>query len=631
MTMLSTDAPSGKVTAAGEPEPARRTFFRSLVQPDPKHPRHTPWQRVDGLSATSGDVFWCGLAASDAVYVAGDEGAIFRFDGAEWTRMNAPAPVPIHAMWQSPDGALHTAGWMGAIMRHDGETWHLDRGCVVGEDGRYATDPQNTPLFALAGDAEGRLWAVGDDGTILGRDLTGAWHAEVSGTRAHLRAIAICPDGTLFAAGGGGTVLRSAGDGQWSVLDCPVPSSFQAVLAVSPDHLLLAGGRYRTTQNGFRGDLVTWRDGRFFEIETGHPLARLRALAPYRDGILAVGDRGHVYFAKDGRIDRLESATHHDLMAIVPLAAGEALAVGDFGTVMTAAGDLRSALAAPALADGARQADWEAMASPVARQLWGLCTSPNGDAAHACGNDGTVLRFADGQWESLPDAGSLALHAVCDTGDGGLFAAGQLGEIHHFDGRSWRKHFDLHVDVTILSLWAAGPASIFAVGDEGLIMHWDGAEWQRMSSGTKSAIYGVWGMDSEHVLAVGDFGLILRWNGSRWDEFHAGTENFLFDVWGRGLDDVFVVGLSGTIGHFNGQRWTLTPVRARGDILAVSGGEDGTYAVGSNGLALHHDGNAWHIDETGFDGGLRDIAHCGAHVLACGDGGTILKRVGRRS
>lgn len=609
------------------PEPSRRAFFRGLMRPDPKDPRNAPWQLVDGLAASAGDVFWCGLATPEAVYVAGDEGAIFRFDGIDWTRMQTPAPVPVHAMHQTPDGTLHAVGWMGAIMHFDGAAWQLDRGCVVGEDGRYLSDPDNTPLFALTGDRDGRLWAVGDDGTILQREPDGAWHSEDSGTKAHLRAIALCEDGTLFAAGAGGTVLRKQIDGDWAALDCAIPASFQAILALSPEHLVLAGGRYRTAENGFRGDLIAWREGSFRAIETDGPLARLRALAPYRDGILIVGDRGHVYFAKNGRIDQLESATQHDLMAIVPLATDEALAVGDFGTVMTAAGDLRESLAAPSLAGSRKPADWAAMTTPTERQLWGMCASPNGMVAHACGDDGTMLRLEEGQWQALPSPGSLGLHALCDTGDGGLFAAGQLGEVHHFDGRTWRKHFDLHVDVTIVALWADGPDCIFAVGDEGLILHWDGREWQRMSSGTKSAIYGVWGMDRDHVLAVGDFGMILRWNGTRWDEFHAGTETFLFDVWGRGLDDVFVVGLSGTIGHFDGRRWTLTPARARGDILAVAGGAEGAAAVGSNGLALFHDGRDWRLDDTGFDGGLRAVTQCGGHVLACGDGGTILRRV----
>ncbi len=609
-----------------EAEPSRRGLFRRLAEGDPNDPRRQPWRQVDGLAAGPGDVFWTAWASEQDVFVAGDEGAIFHFDGHVWERFAAPAPVPIHAIFGPSRDRLHAVGWMGAVLAFDGEGWQKERGCIIGDDGKYAAAEENTPLFDLTGDDEERLWAVGDGGTILAcRD--GIWEREDSGTRTHLRAITRLPDGGLVAAGNDGVVLTSAGDGVWIPLDCPVRSGFQALLPLGEDELLLAGGRYFIEANGFRGDLLRWRAGRFEKIEAGEPLARLRALAGYRDGALAVGDQGRIYFIRGNRVDRLESATRHDLMGIAPLPTGEALAVGDFGTVLTAADNLHEVLAAPASISGEDAPSWEHMESGVDRQLWGLWNDERDSTLYACGEEGTVLRFDGERFERLPPVGNFGIHCLTAAEDGGLLAAGQLGEIHHFDGERWRKQFDLHVDITILSFWADSPKKIFAVGDEGLVLHWDGETWQRMTSGTRSALYGLWGQDAEHLLAVGDFGMILRWNGKRWDEFHAGTENFLFDVWGSALDDITIVGLSGTIGHFDGGRWTLTPARARSDLLAVDGGEAGVFAVGAGGIALRHDGRTWQADVTGFDGGLRALSAGTTHgVLAAGDGGTILRR-----
>ena len=586
---------------------SRRRLFSDLFRGAPEDAPQGPWREIEGLAAGAGDVFWAGWASEGEVFVVGDEGAIFHFSGGLWCRAAAPAPVPIHAVWGLSRDSLYAVGWMGSVFAFDGEDWRLLRGCIVGENGKYAAVEENTPLFGLTGDGAGRIWAVGDHGMILAlRD--GVWQREESGTRAHLRAIARLRDGRLFAAGGDGTLLTSSGDGRWQALDCPLRTGFQAALALAPDELLLAGGRYFVDCNGFRGDLLRWHAGRFETMKAEQPFSRLRALAAYRDG-------------------GLESATRNDLMGIVPLPTGEALAVGDFGTAMTAAPDFHEAIAAPNLGHGGDLPAWEPMGSGIDRQLWGLWNDASEGAVYACGEEGAVLRFDGARWEALPPVGALGLHCLCDAGDGGLLAAGQLGEIHHFDGTAWRKHFDLHVDVTILSLWSDGAGKVYAVGDEGLVLHWDGASWERMTSGTKSALYSLWGRDSEHLLAVGDFGMILRWNGARWDEFHAGTENFLFDVWGDGLDNIFVVGLSGTIGHFDGRRWTLTPARARSDLLAVSGGENGVFAVGAGGTALHHDGRDWRPDATGFDGGLRAVAADGAQgVFAAGDGGTILRR-----
>ena len=613
-------------TLSAEAEPSRRSLFRRLVDGDPKDPRRQPWCQIDGLAAGPGDVFWTAWASEDDVFIAGDEGAIFHFDGHGWERLDAPAPVPVHAIFGASRDRLHAVGWMGAIFAFDGEHWQKERGCVIGDDGKYAAAVENTPLFDLTGDGTGRLWAVGDDGMILAR-RDGIWEPEESGTRAHLRAIVRLTDGRLVAAGNDGVVLTSAGDGAWRSLDCPVRSGFQALLPIGDDELLLAGGRYFIDANGFRGDLLRWRAGAFEKIEADEPLARLRDLAVYRGGALAVGDQGRIYFIKGNRVDRLENSTRHDLMAIAPLPTGEALAVGDFGTVLTAASNINEVIAPPASIRGDEAPSWEHLDSGVDRQLWGLWSDERDGSLYACGEEGTVLRFDGERFERLPPVGDFGIHCLTAAEDGGLLAAGQLGEIHHFDGERWQKQFDLHVDVTILSFWAESPKKIFAVGDEGLVLHWDGETWQRMTSGTRSALYGLWGMDAEHLLAVGDFGMILRWNGQRWDEFHAGTENFLFDVWGSALDDIYIVGLSGTIGHFDGRRWTLTPARARADLLSVDGGEQGVFAVGAGGIAFRHDGRSWQTDVTGFEGGLRALSAKSTHgVLAAGDGGTILRR-----
>ncbi|WP_282607796.1 hypothetical protein [Pelagibius sp. Alg239-R121] len=603
----------------------RRGFFRDLLGEKESDPRRQPWQQIDGLAAGSGDVLWSGWASESEIFVVGDEGAIFHLAGGKWQRATALAPVPIHAVWGLSRDQLYAVGWMGAILAFDGGHWHAQRGCVIGENGKYAAVEDNTPLFDITGNPEGCLWVVGDNGTIL--TFRGSqWCREESGTQAHLRAVTWV-DGRLFAAGADGTLLSSSGDGIWQILQCPVRSNFQAILALSPEHLLIAGGRYFVDSNGFRGDLLRWRNGSFEKLEAQEPLPRLRDLAAYRNGALAVGDRGRIYFIRGDRVDRLECDTTHDLMGVVPLSTGEALVVGDFGTAMTAAPDFYQALAAPSIAGDKARSDWERMESGSDRQLWGLWSRPGSRTLYAFGEEGILLRSDGEAWEALPPAGDIGLHALCDAGDGGLFAAGQLGEIHHFDGTTWRKHFDLHVDITILALWAAGPEDIFAVGDEGLVLHWDGKEWQRMISGTKSALYGLWGTDAEHLLAVGDFGLILRWNGERWDEFHAGTENFLFDVWGDALNRIFIVGLSGTIGQFDGRRWTLTPARARADLLAVSGGEQGVFAVGAGGTALSLGDRNWQSEPTGFDGGLRTVSATTAlGVFAAGDGGTILRR-----
>ncbi|MEO0823694.1 MAG: glycosyl hydrolase [Pseudomonadota bacterium] len=604
------------------PSPSRRAFFRGALS---GRAEERGWHHVDGLAAGAGDVFWAGWADEQGVFVIGDEGAIFHFDGREWHRQAAPAPVPLHAVWGTARDRLWAVGWMGLILSHDGTDWHQVRGCVVGGNGKYTAAPENTPLFAIDGLPDGRAWAVGDRGLILHFDGA-AWIEEASGTRAHLRCVTCLDDGRVLAAGSDGTVLERATDGSWARRDCSVASNFTAVLPLGAHTVLLAGGRYFVDANGFRGDLVLYGPDGARRLFDGQAFTRFRALAYHGDAIITVGDGGKIHRIDDLRLRQVASGTQHDLLGIVGLPGNEAMIVGDFGTVLVGAEAALSTFA-PAVATGEAPSRWQAMPSGTDRQLWGLWADRDGGSLYACGEEGTVLTLDRGRWEALPPPGNLGVHALERAPDGGLLAAGQLGEIHHFDGTTWRKQFDLLMDITLLSLWSDGQGSLVAAGDEGLVLSWDGADWHRMPSGTRSALFGLWGLDAEHLLAVGDFGLVLRWNGRTWDSFNAGTEHFLFDVWGRGLDDIYVVGLSGTIGHFNGQRWTITPARARKDLLAVVGTQASVVTVGANGIAMVHEQGGWALDETGHAEGLRTIAvgqdGC---FYAAGDGGLILRR-----
>lgn len=605
-------------------DPGRRALFRGAFRASEK--TATGWHMVTSLAAGSGDVFWDGWADEAGVFVVGDDGVIFYYDGADWTRQAAPAPVPIHALWGRSRDDLWAVGWMGQILHHDGRDWRHMQGCEVDGAGKYASSLANTPLFAITGGEDGRAWAVGDRGTILHYDGA-TWHAEVSGTRAHLRAITALPDGRLLAAGGDGTVLIRDPDAGWAVQPCGLHSNFTAALTLPDGSVLLAGGRYFVDAGGFRGDLALWTADGVTKLFEGAAFSRFRALAACNRGVVAVGDAGQIHVIRDGHITRVDSGIAHDILGIVTLPSGEALAMGDFGTVLAGeAGALEHFT--PYLAAEAETPRWEAAESGTDRQLWGLWHDRDGDALYACGEEGTVLVQDRGQWTALPPVGNLGIHALNRAPDGTLLAAGQMGEIHAFDGARWHKAFDLHMDVTILSLWSDG-ATLIAAGDEGLVLQKtpDAPDWVRMASGTKSALYGLWGPDDRHLLAVGDFGLVQRWNGTRWDAFNAGTEYFLFDVWGRGLDDIFVVGLSGTIGHFDGQRWTITPARARADLLAVTGDADQVVAVGAAGTVYRHDGQRWAPEASGTPLGLRAVSTApGGGFVAAGDQGSLLMR-----
>jgi len=413
---------------------SRRSLFRGQFAPKAE----AAWQPIEGLAAGSGDVFWGGWADAEGVFVAGDEGVIFQFDGAVWERMQVPTSLPVHAMWGTSREALWAVGWMGLVLRFDGAEWVRMRGGITTDEGRYASTPENTPLFAIDGRADGPAWAVGDNGTIL-RLEAGGWTSEPTGTRAHLRVVRCLEDGRVLAAGADGTILMRTADGAWEAVESPHGSTYVAALELEPGTVLLAGGRYFAEGNAFRGDLVLLTPEGAQKLFEGARFRRFRDMAETRAGVIVVGDGGQIHLMRGTEIDRIESGNTHDLQGIIPLPAGEALAVGDFGTVLMGTPSALTAFA-PAVQAGEETSTWEAVTSGTTRQLWGLWTDPETGTPHACGEEGTVLIRDRGQWEALPPAGDLGIHTLARAPDGGLLAAGQLGEIHHFDGTGWRKH-----------------------------------------------------------------------------------------------------------------------------------------------------------------------------------------------
>lgn len=607
---------------------SRRRFFSKLT--DTSAPNRAPWHRVPEVGAGDGDVLWSGLEVDGQVFVVGDEGMVLRYTGVAdanghlWQHMDLPTKLPLHGLWGLSGDNLFAVGWMGCLLHFDGREWTLLRGGVIDtQGGRFAACEENTPLFAIAGSNQGEAWAVGDDGVILHFDGS-QWQREASSTQINLRAVVCGPDNIVYAAGGEGTVLKRDAHGQWTKMDCPLASGFHAMVLLDDGSLLLGGGRYFVDQGGFRGELVRYQNGEFQALNFSDPLPRLRALKAYKDGVLIVGDQGRLFYFKDLRLDQLESNCRHDLMDIVILATGEALVVGDFATIMTAAEDFTQVLAPPP--QKAAASLWQTMEAPCQRQLWQVTEAPDG-SCYACGETGTVLHLRDGVWYELPAPSELAVHCVWDSG-AGVFAAGQLGRIFRFDGQQWALHFDLNLDLTILDMWGDSPNSIYAVGDDGVILHFDGLGWQRMPSGTQSALYGLWALDGQHMLAAGDFGLVLRYNGTDWNEFNVGTESFLYSIWGDSLSNIYAVGLSGTLAHFNGQRWQQMATRLREDLLSISGSDAaGAFAVGTRGCVLRLSGDEWLTEPSGSEVGLRSVCATKAGaVYAVGDRGTILHR-----
>jgi hypothetical protein len=98
--------------------------------------------------------------AADNVFVGGNQGVMFHFDGAAWTLQNMGSTAAITTIWAPPtETTLYAVGHKGHIWRNTGSGWS-------GMDSGTTKD-----LYGI-GSYQGQIHAVGAEGTI--RRLTGS-------------------------------------------------------------------------------------------------------------------------------------------------------------------------------------------------------------------------------------------------------------------------------------------------------------------------------------------------------------------------------------------------------------------------------------------------------------------------
>lgn len=199
----------------------------------PPHPELVPSSTAEDLLAVSDDL----TGASHTTRIAvGRRGTIRISDDDEVWR--APAAVPaidadLHGVWttdgldpykqQAVDLGL-AVGAGGTILISDGsmfETWTA------------APSPTKRTLRAVAGQAQGRLLAVGEFGTVIYSDDRGAtWTGSDAGTQEDL--LALVPlDTRFYVVGTSGTVLTGDGN-SWTPVSLDTTETLHEVRIIPP-------------------------------------------------------------------------------------------------------------------------------------------------------------------------------------------------------------------------------------------------------------------------------------------------------------------------------------------------------------------------------------------------------------
>ena len=542
------------------------------------------WQRSSTVQTADLNDLW-GRSSSD-VWAVGNSGTVLHWDGQSWQPAAQGTPVMqnLQAVWGTAS-ELYAAGSNGTLLRRDKETWQpVTTGIASG-----------THFNGLWGRAADDIWLSGSDGRLYrfnGSVLTPqsiVVPADAGGAPRPLGRLRGDAQGQLFIVGAQGTIVVSPAattcascsrSGRALQLDVTLDgfATIPEVKRLSID-VLSAGKRLP----GAPFDVLATRA----PYTLGLPASALSPLAVH---VVAFGEGGVELgagleqidlAAASGRVERsirVRAGCSADGWCLVPAptkanlssiwgAADDAVwAVGDGGTILrwngsawlsevsaTAAnlksiwgtarddvwtgGDPQGALVTLLRRDSNV---WQPVSAPLFRLL-GLSLSggtsvDRSNAYVVSPTDGSMLQLAAGSWGYLPTHGS-DLGCAQLVGMWGLPGVGS-------------------------DVWAVGTTCA---------IRFRGGSWGALPAPT-NPLSAVWGSSRDDVWAAGNSGTLYRWTptGSR-EVLPRPTTQHLRSVWGSAADDIWAVGAGDTILHFDGKTWTAkrSPTSGRG--LTLSG------------------------------------------------------------
>jgi hypothetical protein len=258
-----------------------------------------------------------------------------------------------------------------------------------------------------------------------------------------------------------------------------------------------------------------------------------RAVWIFADGGAAIRFDGRLWTIPDPTLRSLSGAACRG---------GEAVAVGDRGTILTADDDRREL-----------RADRTGI-----EDLRAIAVYPSG--ALAVGTSGTLLQQTAVDWSHV-DAGitddlygvAVAAERLVTPGRAQVWVVGARGLIYRFTERGWER-VDSGTTATLRGVIMLGDGAV-AAGDGGTLLRFAQGRWIAVATGTDAALRAVAIVGATTAWAVGDRGMVVELLGEQLRRVDLGTTTCtLRAVFPQG-SAVWVVGSDG----IRGGAWRVTP------------------------------------------------------------------------
>jgi len=239
-----------------------------------------------------------GIAASaaDSIYVVNckddqhgfDGGAIYKFDGANWTRKLDDPDICFTSVWASGDGNVFAVGYDesgdGYISRSEdsGENWGASSKLGRMEKPKY-----------VSGSSKNNVIAVGRNGIAM--QFNGdSWSEMDTGTSATINSVLVLSDSQAYATDENGLFISYDGntDRVWTLIGRVANRPITKIWGTSGDDLFLVVN-VDTTKNVGGNDLIVHYDGSSFsQTESIADQSILSAWGVSGDSIYFVGSFG---------------------------------------------------------------------------------------------------------------------------------------------------------------------------------------------------------------------------------------------------------------------------------------------------------------------------------------------------
>lgn len=171
--------------------------------------------------------------------------------------------------------------------------------------------------------------------------------------------------------------------------------------------------------------------------------------------------------------------------------------------------------------------------APQGNPLRAVATSKTG-TSFAVGDHGVVLRSRGDGWQALALPMQTAgdgtssyrnLRAVHVIADDDVWIAGELGAVHHFDGKTFTELPSPDTrGAELVSIWASSPTDVWIASAGGHVWHHDGTAWSESLyatvDGVRADLAGMWAAAADDIWVVGSTsaGVTRLWHfdGAAW-------------------------------------------------------------------------------------------------------------------